>query len=182
MIPVLFDGWVGVARVLAVGTLAYVMLVIALRATGKRTLSKMNAFDLIVTVALGSALATTMLSKSTPLAEGAAALLLLIVLQLAVTWLSVRSPRFQAVVKAQPALLVHRGRLLHAAMVAERVTHEDILAAVRSTGKPAVDEECSVVLETDGSISVISGTADGNGTASLANVAGVRTQQHASPA
>ena len=40
-----FDGWTGLLRVLVVGTLAYAALVLLLRVTGKRTLSKMNAFD-----------------------------------------------------------------------------------------------------------------------------------------
>lgn len=49
-----FDGWQGLARVLLVGALAYLTLVLLLRIAGKRTLSKMNAFDLVANVALGS--------------------------------------------------------------------------------------------------------------------------------
>ena len=49
------------------------MLVIFLRLSGKRTLSKMNAFDLVVTVALGSTLATVLLTKDVALADGALA-------------------------------------------------------------------------------------------------------------
>ena len=87
---VLFDGWAGICRVLLVAPLAYVALVILLRVSGKRTLSKFNAFDLVVTVALGSTLATILLSKDVPLMDGVAALALLIVLQYGVSWLSVR--------------------------------------------------------------------------------------------
>ncbi len=151
-----FQGWSGLARVGLVGILAYVVLVVFLRVTGKRTLSKMNAFDLVVTVALGSALATTMLSKTVAYAEGMLALLLLIGLQFAVTWLSVRSERFQSLVKAQPSLLVHRGRWLDAALRRERVTREEVLASLRQQGAASV-EDATVVLETDGSLSVISG-------------------------
>lgn len=43
---------------LVIGVLAYASLILLLRASGKRTLSKMNAFDFIVTVALGSTLAS----------------------------------------------------------------------------------------------------------------------------
>lgn len=57
-----FDSWSDLARVLAVGASAYVTLVVVLRAAGKRTLAKLNAFDLIVTIALGSTLATILLS------------------------------------------------------------------------------------------------------------------------
>lgn len=71
MEPMLFSGWENLLRTLVVGVLAYVSLVVFLRISGKRTLSKMNAFDLIVTVALGSTLATVLLSKDVALAEGA---------------------------------------------------------------------------------------------------------------
>ena len=124
----LFQDWAGIGRVFFVGTLAYAGLVVVLRVTGKRTLSKMNAFDLVVTVALGSSLASTMLSKSTPLAEGLAGMVLLVLLQFAVTWLSVRSEAVQNLVKAQPAILVHRGQWQQTAMRRERITREEVLA------------------------------------------------------
>ena len=65
-----FDDWNGLLRTLVVGILAYIAIVVLLRVTGKRTLSKMNAFDFIVTVALGSTLATVLLSQDVALAEG----------------------------------------------------------------------------------------------------------------
>ncbi|HSA81493.1 MAG TPA: hypothetical protein VLE23_11785 [Geminicoccaceae bacterium] len=108
----LFDSWTGLSRVLLVGTLAYAALVLLLRISGKRTLTKLNAFDLVVTVALGSTLASVLLSKSVALAEGVLALGLLIFLQYGIAWLSVRSSRFQSFIKAEPTLLVHRGRFL----------------------------------------------------------------------
>ena len=107
----LFDSWAGLGRVLLVGTLAYVALVLLLRVSGKRTLTKLNAFDLVVTVALGSTLATVLLSKSVAFAEGVLAIGLLISLQYAIAWLSVRSPRFQAMIKAEPTFAPAPGSL-----------------------------------------------------------------------
>ena len=166
-----FDGWTGLLRVLVVGTLAYAALVLLLRVTGKRTLSKMNAFDLVVTVALGSTLATVLLSKDVALAEGLLAFALLVLLQFAVTWLSVRSERLQALVKAEPRLLLHHGRLLPGALRRERLTEEEVRAAVRSQGIASLDAVAAVVLETDGSISVVRRAEEG-GASALANVAG----------
>ncbi len=60
----------------------------------------MNAFDLVITVALGSMLATVLLSRSVPLSDGALALALLVYLQYAITWLSVRSARVRNLVKS----------------------------------------------------------------------------------
>jgi len=151
----LFDSWTGLGRVVLVGALAYVALVLLLRISGKRTLTKLNAFDLVVTVALGSTLATVLLSKTVALAEGALALGLLILLQYAIAWLSVRSPGFQAMIKAEPTLLLCRGRFLAVAMRAERITRDEILAAVRASGAADVGKVAAVVLETDGSLSVI---------------------------
>jgi len=151
----LFDSWTGLGRVVLVGALAYVALVLLLRISGKRTLTKLNAFDLVVTVALGSTLATVLLSKTVALAEGALALGLLILLQYAIAWLSVRSPGFQAMIKAEPTLLLCRGRFLAAAMRAERITRDEILAPVRASGAADVGKVAAVVLETDGSLSVI---------------------------
>jgi len=166
----LFQSWGGVLHVLIIGTLAYAGLVALLRVSGKRTLSKMNAFDFVVTVALGSALASTMLTKSLPLAEGLSGLALLILLQYAVTWASVRSERVQGFVKAQPALIVHRGQWQSQAMLRERVTKEEVLAALRSQGKTALDATITVVIETDGSLSVLSGDPAASERSSLANV------------
>jgi uncharacterized membrane protein YcaP (DUF421 family) len=168
-----FDSWFGLLRVLVVGTLAYAALVLLLRVSGKRTLAKLNAFDLIVTVALGSTLATVLLSKSVALVEGLAAFALLAGLQYLVAWLSVRSPRFSGLVKSEPTLLLHRGCFLDGAMHAQRVTRAEVLAALRSSGAAEPAQVAAVVLETDGSLSVIQdasrtaaiGTLDGVGSA-----------------
>ncbi|MFC0201979.1 DUF421 domain-containing protein [Paracoccus rhizosphaerae] len=153
--PMLFDDWTGIGRTLFVGFAAYVVLIAMLRVSGKRTLSKMNAFDLVVTVALGSTLATVLLNQSIPLAEGVAALALLIFLQYAITWSSVRSPRFQALIKAEPTLLVHNGQYLDDALRRQRVTRDEIGAAIRANGQADMSNVAQVVLETDGSLSVI---------------------------
>ena len=153
--PMLFDSWEGLARVLIVGTAAYAALVLFLRISGKRTLSKMNAFDLVVTVALGSTLATVLLSRSVPLAEGLLALALLICLQYVLTWGSVRSQRLQELIKSEPTLLVRDGEYLDGAMRRERVTREEVDAALRENGVPSLSRAGIVVLETDGSLSVV---------------------------
>lgn len=166
-----FDSWPGLLRVLVVGVLAYATLVFLLRISGKRTLSKMNAFDLVVTVALGSTLATVLLNKNVALLEGVLAFALLIFLQLAITWLSVRSERFQNLIKAQPRLLVHRGRYLTDVLRAERVTEEEVQAALRAQGIASLEQVGAIVLETDGSFSVLR-QVDTSRSSALANVEG----------
>lgn len=166
-----FDGWGGLARVAVVGVLAYAGLVLLLRVSGKRTLSKMNAFDLVVTVALGSTLATILLSSSVALSEGLLAFALLISLQFVVTWLSTKSATVRRLVKNEPRLLVYEGRVLPDAMRKERVTVEEIEAAVRQQGMADFEDIGAAVLETDGSVTVVARSGLGRGSA-LGNVAG----------
>lgn len=162
-----FDTWFGLLRILVVGSLAYVALVGLLRITGKRTLAKMNAFDLVVTVALGSTLATVLLSKDVALVEGILAFALLAGLQFAVAWISVRSKRFRELIKSEPRLLVSKGEILEGAMRDERLAKDEILSAVRSSGYAGLEEIEAVVLETDGSFSVIGTAKEGRKAALL---------------
>ncbi|WP_152599514.1 YetF domain-containing protein [Hoeflea sp. BAL378] len=151
--PIFFDTWSGLGRILATGLLAYPAVILMLRISGKRTLSKFNAFDFIVTIALGSMLASVIVTGSVPLAEGLLALAMLIGLQYGITWLSVRSDRFQTLIKSNPRLLVHRGIYQDRAMRDERVTRAEIAAALHAQGKAEVSD-LSVILETDGSLNV----------------------------
>jgi uncharacterized membrane protein YcaP (DUF421 family) len=152
-----FSSWATLGRTILIGGLAYIALILMLRISGKRTLAKMNSFDLIVTVALGSTLATVLLTKEVALAEGVTALALLILLQFIVTWSSVRIKWVRGLARSEPRLLLYRGELLTEEMQAERVTESEILQAVRSQGILAMDEVEGVVLETDGTFSVILG-------------------------
>lgn len=172
-----FGSWAELGRTLVVGVCGYVALIVLLRISGKRTLSKMNAFDLIVTVALGSTLGSLLLSKDVPLAQGILAFAVLIGLQLVATWSSVRSARFRDLIKSRPTLLLRGGELSRGAMVHERVTEDEVRAAVREHGIDALEDVGAVVLETAGELSVIPGVV----TERSSSLAGVRGEGAAGP-
>jgi hypothetical protein len=140
-----FDNWAGIGRTVVVGVLAYLSLVLLLRISGKRTLSKKNVFDLVVTVALGSTLATIVLSEDVALAEGVVAFAVLIGLQFVIAWTSVRSKTVRRLVKAEPTQLLYRGQFLCGPMKAERVTEDEVRAAIREQGVAALEDVEAVV-------------------------------------
>jgi uncharacterized membrane protein YcaP (DUF421 family) len=152
---IFFDNWQTLWRTLIIGGFAYLTLLLLLRISGRRTLSKMNAFDLVVTVSLGSTLATILLNKDVALAEGALALALLIGMQFIVTWTSVRVSWFKKLITGEPALLFYQGQHLSAALKHSRVTREEIKAAARAAGFDDLSDIGAIVLETDGSFSVL---------------------------
>ena len=157
----LFQDWSGLARTAIVGVLAYPALLVMLRLSGKRTLAKLNAFDLIVTVALGSTLASILLSESVALAEGLLALAVLIGLQWIVAWSSVRSATVARMVRSDATLLVREGALCHGAMRRERITETEVLTVIRQSAASALENTSAVIMETDGSFSVIARAQDG---------------------
>lgn len=152
----LFENWWGLLRVVTAAIMGYAALLVFLRISGKRTLSKLNAFDLVVTIALGSTLSTLILSRTTPIAEGVFALGMLILLQHVVAWTQIRFPRFQRLVKSGPRLLLYQGKFQHEAMRGERVTEDEVKAAIRDSGGTSVEGTFAVVLETDGTIVAVS--------------------------
>lgn len=127
-------------RQLVVAVLVYPALVIILRVSGKRTLSKLNAFDLVVTVALGSTLATILLSRDVSLVEGLLALALLVALQYVVALLAVRWPPARRLFKARPTMLLRDGHLRGQALRSARITEGEIrqaaVAVRRHTDRP----------------------------------------------
>lgn len=160
-----FDTWSDVLRILLVGTASYVAVVLILRTSGKRTLAKLNAFDLVVTVALGSTLATIFLSKDVSWSEGVTALGLLALLQLLLAAFTARWPAARSVVTSRPTLLVKDGRLLEGVLRQQRLTPTEVRQAVRASGIGDVTAVAAVVLEGDGSLSVIPAAEVGDGSA-----------------
>ncbi|MGY1771322.1 DUF421 domain-containing protein [Blastococcus sp. SYSU D00813] len=170
-----FDSWSDIVRVLAVGTAAYAALLVVLRVSGKRTLAKLNAFDLVVSVAFGSTLATILLSSDVSWSEGAVALALLAALQFAVARTTTSLPGGRSVVTARPTLLLEDGVPRPEALRQQRITMSELRQAVRATGSGDLSSVAAVVLETDGSLSVVSAQQAGNRSA-LEDVDGVNAR------
>ncbi|MFD0793444.1 DUF421 domain-containing protein [Mucilaginibacter litoreus] len=155
MEKIFFDNWDSISRTLIIGAIAYLALIFMLRISGKRTLSQMKEFDFIVTVALGSTLATVLLSKDVTLASGVAALALLISLQYILAYCSVRSQRFSKLISSEPTLIFYKGDFLTKALKKERVTEAEVRSVLRSQQVVDLSEVQAVVMESNGQFSVV---------------------------
>lgn len=162
MDKIFFSNWQSIIRILIISTVAYPTLILILRISGKRTLSKMNAFDFIITIALGSTLATVILNKNITLAEGILTFILLISFQYLITYYSSRSRSLSKLVKSSPKLLAYQGQLLKENMRTERIDEDEIWAILREKGYSTLEESDAVVLETNGSLTVIPKIKDVN--------------------
>jgi uncharacterized membrane protein YcaP (DUF421 family) len=89
---------------------------------------------------------------------------------------SIRSKKFESLVKPEPTLLLHRGQFLREAMNNERITEADILSAIRQRGLSSIENVEAVIFEADGSFDVIT-EADQSSTSALKNVSNYSVEQ-----
>jgi uncharacterized membrane protein YcaP (DUF421 family) len=152
--PFFFENWYNVGRTVTLSILGFAALMILLRGSGKRTLSKLNAFDFVVVVAVGSVYASTIIFKDIPLVEGMAAMATLVVIQVFLAELAARFPAAERIINGEPTLLLSRGKFIPRALKKERITEEEVRAAIRAKGVNRVEDVDAVILENDGSLSV----------------------------
>ena len=149
------DDWSRIARIALLSLLVYASIVILVRLAGKRVTAKRNAFDWIVTIALGSVAASVILTQELTFLEGMTAVGTLVALQYLVTWSAVRWHVVEELVAAAPCLLVYRGEFLDETLQRERVTRDEILAAVRQAGHAGFGEILAVILEPSAELSIV---------------------------
>lgn len=155
MDKIFFDSWDSIIRTAIISVVAYIGLVLMLRVAGNRPLTQLNAFDFIVNVAIGSTLATVMLNKDIVLADGLLTFAMLIGLQLIISYFSRKSPKFNEAIKTRSILLFYNGEFLETEMKKHLLSKDELLQAIRSQGIGNLDQVKAVILETNGSFSVI---------------------------
>ncbi len=132
----------------------YIAVIIFTRIGGKRSFSKMSSFDFAMTVAVGSMIATTVLSKSVSLWDGVVGLAAVYILQIGVALLR----RFKIVKKAvdnAPLMLMDRQEILHENLKKARVTEEDLRSKLREANVIRLKEIRAVIFEATGDITVM---------------------------
>ena len=152
--PFFFESWYNLGRTITLSAVGFAALIVLLRISGKRTLAKMNVFDFVFVVAVGSVFAATIISKDVTLLEGLAAMGTLIAIQLLLAEIAVKSPAAERIINGEPTLLFSRGEFIPRALKKERVTEEEVRAAIRAKGVTRVEDVAAVIIENDGSLTV----------------------------
>lgn len=143
--------WEFVLRAVAV----YVVVLVLVRLSGKRTVGQFTPFDLLVVVLLGTAVQNSLIGEDTSLLGGLILAATLLALNWSVGKLSARSRRFDRVVEGKPVILVRHGELFRDELARQSVSEHDFAIARRSAGYATLAEIELAVLETSGEISFI---------------------------
>ncbi|CAM3663866.1 DUF421 domain-containing protein [Rheinheimera salexigens] len=143
-------------RGMVLTTIAMFWVVVLVRINGLRSFSKMTNFDFVMTVAIGSLLASS--SQSTTwigFSQTLTAMAMLFVVQYITARIRKYSATFESLVQNKPVLLMQNGIILEAALIKTRVAKDDLVAKLREANVLNFSQVHAVVLETTGDISVL---------------------------
>lgn len=139
----------------------YLALMILTRLVGLRSFAKLSSFDFAVTVAIGSAVATTIMTDDPPLLQATVGLASLYGLQALVAVARERWPAARRVMDNEPILLMDGDRVLWDNMRVAHVTEDDLRGKLREANVLHPREIRAVVMESTGDVSVLHGDPDG---------------------
>ena len=143
--------WEFVAR----GLVVYVFLVVLLRLTGRREIGQYGPFDLILLMLLSNAVQNSMNAGDNSLAGGLISALTLIGCHTLMAHLMWHHPRLAHWVDGRPETLISDGQLDNSVMRDQRLTADDVHAALRAAGCLQTHEVQKATIETNGQITVV---------------------------
>ena len=133
----------------------FAFLMLLTRIIGKRELSSLQPFDLILLIVLGDAVQQGLTQDDYSLTGAVLVVGTIAVLQVFVSWVSYRFPRARPILEGEPVIIVQDGKTIERNLRRERLTPEDIAEEARKQSIAHLDEVRWAVLETDGQISFI---------------------------
>ena len=133
----------------------YFVLLLLIRASGKRTMGQFTPFDMLLVVLLGNAVQNALLGQDASVAGGLLLAATLILLNWLVGFASARSERLETIVEGSPVLLAREGQVYRAVLRRELISRADFDKALREAGCLDIGQIKLAVLETNGHITVV---------------------------
>ncbi len=147
--------WRTVGYVVLATVATYVSTIVAVRLAGRRTVAELSAFDVVVTVAIGSLVASTASSTDPSYVQGMTALVTLLLLQVGIAALRQRSAMLRRLLDFKPDTVVNGKRVdLPAGPLTSQITLDELQSKLRELGVFDLDEVTLVVVEPTGGLSV----------------------------
>jgi uncharacterized membrane protein YcaP (DUF421 family) len=142
--------WEFIARAI----LVYLFLLVILRITGKRQVGQLAPFDLVLLLVLSNALQNAMNGGDNTVTGGVISAVTLIALNWIVGYATFRSKKVARFVEGRPQVIVHNGQVYRDVMETERLTQDELDAAIRLAGCASIHDVHFAILENNGQISV----------------------------
>jgi uncharacterized membrane protein YcaP (DUF421 family) len=139
----------------------YLLLLVVIRLSGRRTLGEMTAFDLVLFLIIGGATQRALIGQDYSLTNAVIVIATFLTIEVALTFAQRDVPTLRRILHGIPTIVVERGNVLHDRLRRARITIDDVMAAARLThGIERLDQIKFAILEANGKISIIPSDGD----------------------
>src|SRR4051812_18907514 len=135
--------------------IVYLLLLLLLRLTGKRQVGQLAPFDLVLLLILSNAVQNAMNGGDNSYTAGVISAATLVLVNGLVGYATFRSKWLEGLVEGRPVVLIHNGKIYESLLRSQRMTHHELLAALRRSGCACVEQVHIAILENNGQISVV---------------------------
>lgn len=143
--------WEFIAR----AVLVYVFVLTVFKIGGKRQISQLTPFDFVLLLIFSNAVQNSMNGGDNSLIGGIISASALVVMNLWVAFMTYKSKRLSNLIMGTPQVLIHNGKVYEGILAKERITHGELMSALRHGGCFSALEVRTAILETNGTISII---------------------------
>ncbi len=135
--------------------LLYFLVILSIRLMGKRQVGELQPYELVITLMISDLASLPMQDTRLPLLLGVIPIVTLLFLKMLLSEFQQRSPLFERILDGSPSIIIRHGKLNLSIMKKQRLTINDILEGLRSSGYLDISEIQYAVIENNGTISVI---------------------------
>lgn len=134
----------------------YLFMILAIKFFGKKELSQLSVIDLVFILLISNSVQNAMVGPSTTLEGGITAAASLFIINSILKQFLFRDKKVNEWIQGSPVILVHDGKIIEDHLKNEKITHEELEAAIREHGVNSLSEVNLAILEVDGNISILS--------------------------
>jgi uncharacterized membrane protein YcaP (DUF421 family) len=142
---------IGIIRTL----ILFTVVVIGLRLMGKRQISQLQPYELVIVIMLSALAAIPMENTGVPLLSGLLPILTLLVAQVVLSTIALKSERARGIICGTPSVLIENGKIVEKELARLRYNINDLLEQLRAKNMPNIADVEFAILETSGDLSVI---------------------------
>ncbi|WP_460762066.1 DUF421 domain-containing protein [Niabella terrae] len=148
------EGWGFLPEVMLRSFIAFAVVLLALKLTGKKGVRQLTLFELVIILTLGSAAGDMSFYKEVGVLPAVLTIVCIIILYKLITWLIVRSSRLERFMEGEPVVIIEQGRYTQKAIEEEHISFDEFFMELRQAGVEHLGQVRYAILEVNGQLSV----------------------------
>lgn len=136
-------------------SIIYILVLVVMRIMGKREISQMQPFELVIAIMIADLASVPMSDTGIPIFNGIIPILALLLFQLIISIINLKSIRLRQIICGKPQILIYRGKIDEKALKKEKITINELQERLRQNNIFTLGDVEYAILETSGEISVI---------------------------